>query len=143
MPTRTRYREHSPSSPSRVLLILQRDQCWPDDLLFICATLSGTTGMEYCRSVRGYNWAMAWSVEELPYERSFLTADTPVHPMLSSLLKVAVDELHPQVGCACWIRCLFAFIKRSNRRFVGPLLGHVGCWRLQPGSSTSAALVVD
>ena len=27
-----------------------------------------------------------------------LTADTPVHPVLSSSLKVAVDELHPQVG---------------------------------------------
>jgi len=44
--------------------------------------------------------------DELHCERNFPTTDAPVHPVLSSSLKVASDELSPQVGCACWIRCV-------------------------------------
>ena len=77
-------------------------------------------------SVRKNSWASTLSVEdELRCERNFPTADAPVHPVLSSLLKVAKDELPPRVGCACWIRSAFTFIRGSGRRFVAPLLGRV------------------
>jgi len=69
-------------------------------------------------------------------------ADAPVHPVLSSSLKVAMDELRLRVGCAGWIRCVFAFIRRSGRNFVAPLLGRVGCWRLSSGLLASAAFVI-
>ena len=83
--------------------------------------------MEYCWSVRKNSGALTLSVEDgLHCERNFLTADAPVPPVLSSSLKVAMDELRPRVGCAGWIRCVFAFIRRSGRRFAAPLLGRTG-----------------